>query len=84
LMPRSRAWTGGQDPSIHRRWHLAFHLEVGALRPPVVTLAEGRVLVGGGVISQAVPLLSNLCRSPPPVHDGSKLRMQAPVVGGPL
>jgi hypothetical protein len=29
------------DPSIHRRWHLAFHLVTGALRPPVVTLAEG-------------------------------------------
>jgi hypothetical protein len=32
----SRPW----DPSIHRRWHPAFHLEMGALRPPVVTLAE--------------------------------------------
>jgi hypothetical protein len=21
------------DPSIHRRWHPAFHLEMGALRP---------------------------------------------------
>jgi hypothetical protein len=28
----------------------------GALRPPVVTLAEGRVLVGGGAVSRAVPL----------------------------
>jgi hypothetical protein len=45
----------GQDPSIHRRWHFTFHLEVGALRPPVVTLAEGRVPVGGGAVSQAVP-----------------------------
>jgi hypothetical protein len=29
-----------QDPSIHRRWHPTFHLEMGALRPPVVTFAE--------------------------------------------
>jgi hypothetical protein len=31
-----RTW----DPSIHRRWHHAFHLETGTLRPPVVTFAE--------------------------------------------
>jgi hypothetical protein len=39
-MPRSGVWTGGWDPSIHRRWHLTFHLKMGALRPPVVTFAE--------------------------------------------
>jgi hypothetical protein len=27
-------------PINPRRWHLAFHLEMGALRPPVVTFAE--------------------------------------------
>jgi hypothetical protein len=27
----------------------------GALRPPVVTLAEGRVLIGDGAVSWAVP-----------------------------
>jgi hypothetical protein len=43
------------DPSIHRRRYLAFHLVTGALRPPVVTLAESRVLVGGRAVSQAVP-----------------------------
>jgi hypothetical protein len=52
---RSGMWTGGLDPSIHRRWHLAFHLVMGALRPPVVILAEGRVLVGGRAVSHAVP-----------------------------
>jgi hypothetical protein len=31
-----RSW----NPSIHRRWHPAFHLEMGALRTPVVTFAE--------------------------------------------
>jgi hypothetical protein len=46
----------GWDPSIHRSWHLTFHLAAGALKPPVVTLAEGRVPVGGGAVSQAVPL----------------------------
>jgi hypothetical protein len=29
-----------QNPSIPRRWHPAFLLEMGALRPPVVTFAE--------------------------------------------
>jgi hypothetical protein len=55
----AKKWSmdGGRDPSIHRRWHLAFHLEMGALRPPVVTFAEGRVLAGGGAVSQAVPSL---------------------------
>jgi hypothetical protein len=28
------------NPSIHRKWHSTFHLEMGALRPPVVTFAE--------------------------------------------
>jgi hypothetical protein len=28
------------DTSIHRRWHPPFHLEMGALRPPVVTFSE--------------------------------------------
>jgi hypothetical protein len=28
------------DPSTHRRWLSIFHLEMGALRPPVVTFAE--------------------------------------------
>jgi hypothetical protein len=28
------------DSSIHRRWHPTFHLEMGALRSPVVTFAE--------------------------------------------
>jgi hypothetical protein len=31
---------GLQDISIHRRWHSAFHLEMGALRPPVVNFVE--------------------------------------------
>jgi hypothetical protein len=39
-MQRNAKWTGGQDPLIHRRWHLAFHLEIGALRHPVVTFPE--------------------------------------------
>jgi hypothetical protein len=30
-MPRSGAWTGGQDPSIHRRKHPTFHLGRGQL-----------------------------------------------------
>jgi hypothetical protein len=55
LTPRNGVWTGGRDPSIYRRWHLAFHLEAGALRLPVVTLAEGRVPVGGRAVSRAVP-----------------------------
>jgi hypothetical protein len=33
-------WTGDRDPSIHRRRHLAFHLEMEALRLLVVTFAE--------------------------------------------
>jgi hypothetical protein len=38
-----KKWSLGRrprDPSIRRRWHPAFHLETGALRPPVVTFAE--------------------------------------------
>jgi hypothetical protein len=30
-----------QNPSIHRGWHLTYHLEMEVLRPPVVTFAEG-------------------------------------------
>jgi hypothetical protein len=72
------------DPSIHRRRHFAFHLVMGALRPPVVTLTEGRVPVGGEAVSWAVPPLSILCRSAPLVHHGSRFRIQVPVGWGPL
>jgi hypothetical protein len=56
LILRSGARTGDQDPSIHRKWHPIFHPEIGALRPPVVTFAEGRVPVGAGAVSRALPL----------------------------
>jgi hypothetical protein len=49
----------GWDPSIHRRWHFTFHLETGALRPPVVTFVER---VGSWL-------------GAPPVLHGSKLEM---------
>jgi hypothetical protein len=70
----------GRDPSIHKRWHLTFHLEAGALRPPVVTFAEriGSQL-GVGLSPKLSPLSSILCRNAPPVHRGSRFRIQAPV-----
>jgi hypothetical protein len=30
-----------QNPSIQRRWHPTFHLEMGTLKPPVVALTYG-------------------------------------------
>jgi hypothetical protein len=43
-------------------WEVAPRLPSGdgTLRSPVVTLAEGRVLVGGGAVSWAVPLKHSL------------------------
>jgi hypothetical protein len=64
-----------QNPSIHRRWYPTFHLEMGALRPPVVTFQRGQVLVGVRAVSQAVHLLGILCGSALLVHNGSKLRI---------
>jgi hypothetical protein len=62
-----------RDPSIHRRWHPTFHLEMGALRPPVVTFAEvassqwGLGLYPGlspfGAFLVEVPLLSTIVAS---------------------
>jgi hypothetical protein len=72
-MPRSGTWTGGWDPSINRRWHLTFHLETGALRPPVVTFVErAGSWLGTGLspelfpfwaLSAEVPLLSTIVAS---------------------
>jgi hypothetical protein len=53
----------GQDPSIHRRWHLAFHLETGALTPPVNTFGErAGSQLGAGLTPRLSPLLSILWR----------------------
>jgi hypothetical protein len=68
-MPRSGAWTGGWDLSIHRRWHLTFHLEMGALRPPVVTFAErAGSWLGAGLTPRLSPPKHSLqkCPSCPP------------------
>jgi hypothetical protein len=63
-------WTGGWDPSIHRRWLLAFHLEMEALRPPVVIFAERAGSWLGAGLSPGLSPLSILCRIVPPVHYG--------------
>jgi hypothetical protein len=76
----------GQEAWTHQsigRWHLVFHLVMGALRPPVVTLAEGRSQLGVG-LSPSCPPLSILSRSAPLFHHGSKFRIQALVRWGPL
>jgi hypothetical protein len=62
-----------QDPSIHRRWHPTFHLEMRALRPSVVTFAErAGSQLGTGLspkltpfraFSVEVPLLSTMVAS---------------------
>jgi hypothetical protein len=80
----AKKWSveGGQDPPIHRRWHLAFHLEMGALRPPVATLAEKAGSWLGVGLSPGLSPLSIFCRSAPPLHHGSKLKIQAPVRWG--
>jgi hypothetical protein len=64
-----------RNPSIHERWHPTFHLETGALRPLMVTFAERARSQWGGAVSQTVPLLSISCRSAPPVHNSTKLRI---------
>jgi hypothetical protein len=69
-------------PSIHRRWHIVFHLEMGSLRPPVVTFAERAGSQLGAGLSPGLSPLSILCRGAPPFHNGSKLGMQAPVKWG--
>jgi hypothetical protein len=71
LMPRSGAWTGGWDTSIHRRLHLASHLEIGALRPPVVTFAERAGSQLGVELTPGLSPLSILCRSVPSVQVAS-------------
>jgi hypothetical protein len=55
----------GQDPSICRRWHLTFHLEAGALRPPVVTFAEREgSWLGAGLTPRLSPLSNSLQKYP--------------------
>jgi hypothetical protein len=75
-MLRSGACTGGlrthqsiEDgtlPSIWRWGHLSLS---------VYLCRGGKVPMETGAVSQDVPLLGILCRSAPPVHNGSKLRM---------
>jgi hypothetical protein len=60
-----------QDPSIHRRWHPAFCLEIGALRPLWVIFAEEAKSQWGWAVS----ILGIPCGSAPALHNGSKLWM---------
>jgi hypothetical protein len=74
-MLRSGAWTGGPRthqsigggtlPTIWRWGHLDLQwLPLQMVQSP-----------GGGAVSQAAPLSGILCRSAPPVHNGTKLGM---------
>jgi hypothetical protein len=72
-MLRSKALTGGAGTHQSIGGGTGFHMEMGALRPLVVTFVEGRVPVRGWSCLWAVPLLDILCRSAPPDHNGSKL-----------
>jgi hypothetical protein len=51
------------DASIQGRWHPAFHLDMGALRPPICSM----VSEGARDVSWVVPLFDTLCGSVPPV-----------------
>jgi hypothetical protein len=77
-MPRTGTWTGGRDPSIHRRWHLSFHLEVGALRPPVVTFAKrAGSQLGEGLIPMLFPLKHSMQKFPSTMVANSRCRPQS-------
>jgi hypothetical protein len=63
----AKKWSvdGVWDPSIHRRWHLNFHMERGKLRPPVVTLAERTgSWLGAGLSPGLFPLKHSLQKFP--------------------
>jgi hypothetical protein len=45
------------DPSIQGRWHLTFHPEMGALRPPMVALTDGAWSRKGLGLSAGLPSL---------------------------